>query len=118
MVDYLIDLQVSINKIVHNLVLTEDGNAFTLETDSSSHEHIDNQSVTINQSYISANPLQDTARVSLQQLVVFKDKNMGEKAHDRIKDIGVTGNGMIYTNEKGEVLIGLTAEECEKHKID
>ena len=45
-VDYLIDLQVSIHKIVHNLVLTDDGNVFNLEAMPISD--IDNQSVTIN----------------------------------------------------------------------
>lgn len=33
-IDYLIDMQVNINKITHNLVLTDDGRLFHLESES------------------------------------------------------------------------------------
>jgi hydrogenase maturation factor HypE len=93
-------LQISIHKIVKNIVITEDGKVFNIDS-MPIHQEVDASSSVVSSS------IPDQSKVSLQQIqIVCQDK--GEQVTDRIKDLGVASNGFVYVTEKGEVFLAST----------
>lgn len=96
-------------------MLSDDGRVFYF--DSEPFFDLDSQSALLNQSHMSQPNLAEGGRVQLQQVKILIETQPASESlrissevnwevhNDRIKDIGVTANGLLAVNEKGEVYL-------------